>query len=103
MKTEYNQDLVGLAISYLEAYRVESGEVHIGTNECSRLWDACSREELRGNGAIHDDAATNGWYFADDEALEDLGRRLKNNEADAYSLWCADGEGVQFELTEDED
>lgn len=103
MKTEYDQDLIDLAVSHIEAYRVENGEASIWNDECRELWDACAREELQGNGAIHNDASTDGWYFADDEALEDLGRRLENDEADAYSLWCADGVGVQFELTADED
>ena len=103
MKTEHDQDLIDLAVSYLDAYRVENGEVSIWNNECNRLWEACLREELQGSGAIHNDACTDGWYFADDEALEDLGRRLENDEAYAYSLWCSDGAGVQFDLSEDED
>lgn len=101
-ETEYNQDLIDLAVSYLEAYRVENGEVSIWNDQCRELWDECNREELQGNGAIHNDASTDGWYFADDEALEDLGRRLEANEKDAYSLWCADGGGVQFDLAENE-
>jgi len=102
MKTEYDKDIINLAVSYLVAYRVENGEVSMWNHECSQLWDACSREELQGNGALHNDSATDGWYFADDEALEDLGLRLENDEADAYSHWCADGVGVQFEISEDE-
>lgn len=102
MKTEYDQELIDLAVSHLEAYRVENGEVSIWNDECSELWDACSREELLGNGAIYNDGS-DGWYFADDEALEDLGRRLENDEECAFSFWCGDGAGVHFELTADED
>ena len=99
MKTEYDHKLIDLAVSHLEAYRIENGDASIWNDECRELWDACTREELQGNGAIHNDASTDGWYFTDDEALEDLGRRLENDDADAYSLWCADGVGIQFELT----
>lgn len=103
MKTEYDPELIDLAVSNLEAYRVENGEASIWNDECRELWDACIREELQGNGAIYEDACTGGWYFADDDALQDLGRSLENDEADAYSMWCANGAGVQFELTADED
>jgi hypothetical protein len=101
MKTENDKDLIERAVSYLDAYRVENGETSIWNDECLRLWEACCREELQGSGAIHDDAGMNGWFFADDEALKDLGRRLENDEPDAYSHWCANGAGVQFDLSED--
>lgn len=34
--------------------------------------------------------AQTGFHVLDSEALRDLGRRLRTQPHDAYSLWCAD-------------
>lgn len=51
--------------------------------------DRCARTEW-----VYFDDATRRHYVADSDDLRDLGARLRADEPDAYSCWCADTFGV---------
>jgi len=106
MSKEHNESFIKAAISYLRAYRVRDGFVVVEVNdEARKQLAACRRPELKGSGCVY--ANKQQWWFADDDALEDLGKRLTGDrratcgswrDTNPGISWREDNHGVSFSL-----